>query len=105
MWERSIGIRHCYKITSISSLQVWLAEAFGKQKINGLTSNTVISPLLHYKVSVPEYKKQYRKVEIGLLYNTKLLENLSIGLHGKTTFGKEKKFAYSSAYLQLNYMY
>lgn len=105
VWERSIGIRHCYKLTNISSLQVWLAEVFGKQKINGLASNTVIAPLLHYEVSVPEYKKQYRRAEIGLLYNTKLLENFSIGLHGKTTFGKEKKFAYSSVYLQLNYMY
>lgn len=57
--------------------------------MNGLSFNTILT-LLHYKVSVSEYKKQYRRAEIGLLYSTKLLENLSIGLHGKTTFGKEK---------------
>lgn len=57
--------------------------------MNGLSYNTILS-FLNYKVSVSEYKKQYRRAEIGLLYSTKLLESFSIGVHRKTTFRKEK---------------
>lgn len=104
VWERSIGLQNHWNPTDTSSLQVWIAGVLREQNIHSLVS-TLVSPLSHYEVSVPGYRKQYRKVELGLSHTIKMAENFSMGLNGKTAFEKEKKFVYSTMGLQCSYVY
>lgn len=93
--ENAIGVNHSWSITDSVQLQTWVARGIKKHIIKELSSEPLINRQHRYTISVPKIYKQYLQSEVGLSYEHRLLETLSIRLDSIWRFyqqGKDKEY-------------
>lgn len=91
VWEKSIGIRYHWDITSTAQVQAWVGNIFGQQTLQAITSRPLISSSRIYEAFMPGSKKRYTQREAGISYEVSVKDMFTINIHGRIRYAQSKK--------------
>lgn len=102
--EKNIALCCQWQISPSTQFQCWGVKTLGQSIVDAITSQPLRGSSFLYTVSVPGYKKDYIKTELGLSYSSKFIDSFLITLNGKIQFNNSN-FHKQNAMVQLKYIY
>lgn len=103
--EKSIGLRTQWEIAGRSRLQFWGACSFAKHNTGEITSKPLTISSFWDKITVPSYSKQYIHGEVGISYESNIMDTLSMDFNSILRRTNRLKDITTYASIMIKYSY